>query len=128
LRYLAMTLAGVSACLFAGVIVLGRRVCRRALQPVRQMAASARTMTTVDLSQRLKHTANGDELDDLGHSFNGLLDRLQEPFERQKKFTGDASHQLRTPLAAVLGQIEVALRHPRSAEEYHQVLSTIHGR
>src|SRR5437868_10416144 len=92
------------------------------------MAAAARTMATVDLSQRLKHTANGDELDDLGHSFNGLLDRLQESFERQRRFTGDASHQLRTPLTAILGQLEVALRRPRTADEYRQALATVHDR
>ena len=61
--------------------------------------------------------ANGDELDDLSQSFNGLLDRLQESFERQRRFTGDASHQLLTPLTAILGQLEVrcaASARPRS--------------
>jgi signal transduction histidine kinase len=62
----------------------------------------------------------------LSRSFNGLLERLQESFERQRRFTGDASHQLRTPLAAMLGQIEVALRRERPAEEYQQVLKTVH--
>src|SRR5262249_34549685 len=55
---------------------------------------------------------------------NGLLGRVQESFERQRRFTGDASHQLRTPLAALLGQVEVALRRERDGEEYRRVLGT----
>src|SRR5262249_12543038 len=47
-------------------------------------------------------------------------------FERQKRFTSDASHQLRTPLAAILGQTEVALRRERPSEEYQRVLQSVH--
>jgi signal transduction histidine kinase len=61
----------------------------------------------------------------LGRAFNDLLDRLGESFERQRRFTGDASHQLRTPLAAMLGQIEVALRRERPPEEYRQILTLL---
>ncbi len=63
----------------------------------------------------------------LAGSFNGLLDRLHQEFERQKRFSGDASHQLRTPLAALLGQLEVAQRRERSVEEYQRVLDEVHG-
>ena len=69
--------------------------------------------------------ANGDELEDLGRSFNGALDRLEEALERQRRFTGDASHQLRTPLAAMLGQVEVALRRDRDGPEYRSTLIAI---
>src|SRR5260370_2319896 len=90
------------------------------------MAANAREMNVDDLGNRLAIRSTGDELEDLSRSFNGLLERLQESFERQRQFTGDASHQLRTPLTAMLGQVEVALRHARPAEEYQRVLSTVH--
>src|SRR5262249_14448190 len=66
-----------------------------------------------------------DELHALADSFNGLLDRLQESHERQRRFAGDASHQLRTPLAAMLGQLEVALRRERSADEYRRALADV---
>jgi signal transduction histidine kinase len=128
LRHMAMTMAGVSAIILVVAVVVGRFVCRRALQPLGQMAAASRAMTSVELGQRLDHPANSDELEDIGRSFNGLLDRLQESFMRQKRFTGDASHQLRTPIAALLGQIEVALRHRRTPEEYEDVLATLHSR
>jgi signal transduction histidine kinase len=87
------------------------------------MAAAARAMDAADRESRLPVPATRDELADLSQAFNGLLDRLDESFERQRRFTGDASHQLRTPLTALLGQIEVALRREREADDYRQVLT-----
>ena len=89
-------------------------------------------MTAADLGQRLPAPGTGDELDELGRAFNDLLDRLHEAFVRmheaydgQQRFAGDASHQLRTPLAALLGQVQVALRRDRSPEEYRRVLERV---
>jgi heavy metal sensor kinase len=127
LRQLAVTLAGVSLGLWLLAAVAGRWLCRRALMPVRHMACAARAMSAADRDQRLPVAATGDELHELGQAFNDLLARLQESFERQARFTGDASHQLRTPLTALLGQIEIALRHSRTADEYARVLSVLHG-
>ena len=84
-------------------------------------------MTAADLDRRLPLAGSGDELDDLSRAFNGLLDRVGESFERQRRFTGDASHQLRTPLTAMLGQVEVALRHDRDPAEYRRVLESVRG-
>ena len=84
-------------------------------------------MSMADADQRLPIPGTRDELDLLARSFNGLLDRLHQEFERQKRFAGDASHQLRTPLAALLGQLEVARRRERSVEEYRRVLDEVHG-
>src|SRR5207253_6792806 len=103
----------------------GRGVCRRALTPVTRMAEAARTMSAAALDQRLPAPQTGDELEQLAGAFNGLLARLQESFARQQRFTGDASHQLRTPLAAMQGQVEVALRRERSPEEYRQALAVV---
>jgi heavy metal sensor kinase len=125
LRQLLATLVGLSLAVWLGALFVGRAVCRRALRPVTLMAAKAREMNVEDLGTRLAIRATGDELEDLSRSFNELLERLQESFERQRRFTGDASHQLRTPLTAMLGQIEVALRRERPAEEYQRVLSTV---
>jgi heavy metal sensor kinase len=125
LRTLAMALTGLSVGIWLAALFLGRLLCRRALLPVQRMAACARAMDTADLGQRLPAAATGDELEDLGRAFNSLLDRLQESFERQRRFTGDASHQLRTPLAAMLGQVEVALRRERPADEYRRALACV---
>jgi signal transduction histidine kinase len=125
LRLLAATLLGLSLAIWLVALFLGRVVCRRALLPVSRMAAAARTIDADHIEQRLPPISTKDELDDLNRAFNSLLDRLQDSFERQQRFTGDASHQLRTPLAAILGQIEIALRRERSPEEYERVLATV---
>jgi heavy metal sensor kinase len=126
LHRLAAVLAGLSLVIWFVALFVGRLVCRRALLPVHRMAATVRDMDAENLERRLPIVASGDELEDLTRAFNSLLDRLRESFERQHRFTGDASHQLRTPLAALLGQIEVALRRDRSADEYQRVLSSVH--
>jgi signal transduction histidine kinase len=82
-------------------------------------------MNGAHLDRRLPSPDTHDELEDLSHAFNDLLNRLQESFERQQRFTGDASHQLRTPLTSMLGQMEVALRRGRSAEDYRHVLKQV---
>ena len=121
------TLAGILSALTLGIgllaAVASRWVCRRALSPVTVMANHTRAMGVSSLDERLPQARSRDELEELGSAFNGLLDRLQESFERQRRFTGDASHQLRTPLTAMLGQIEVALRKERTAEDYRHVLT-----
>jgi heavy metal sensor kinase len=127
LRNLTLALVGLSVTLWLAAALLGRWLCRRALVPLTAMAATARAMSAADWDQRLPSPGTGDELEDLGQAFNDLLARLREAFERQRRFTGDASHQLRTPLAAILGQIEVAMRRERPAEEYRHVLALLHG-
>lgn len=71
--------------------------------------------------------ATGDELEDLGRAFNGLLDQVFDAYERQRQFAGDAAHQLRTPLTVLQGQIEVLLRRPRSVNEYATTLELLRG-
>lgn len=127
LRQLLLALCILSAALWLTAALLGRWLSRRALMPLRRMASAAQAMQAADRDQRLPVSATGDELQELGHAFNDLLARLQESFERQARFSGDASHQLRTPLTSMLGQIEIALRRPRGAEEYHQTLTVLHG-
>lgn len=127
LSRLALTLAGLSGGVLVVALVGGYAVCRRALVPVTRMATAARNMGGADFTERLPVAPVNDELADLGHSFNSVLDRLHESFERQRRFTGEAAHQLRTPLAAVLGQAEVALRRDRPADEYRDALESVRG-
>ncbi|WP_422928682.1 sensor histidine kinase [Singulisphaera sp. PoT] len=126
LRTLAATLAVLSVALLGLATMVGRFFCRRALVPMTRMAETARDMTTADRGQHLPSPETGDELEDLATSFNGLLDRLNESLEREKRFTGEASHQLRTPLTALIGSIDVARRRSRTVDEYREVLDDIH--
>ncbi len=128
LRQLAWTLFGVSAGLWGMGALLSRAVCRRAIRPVVEMASCAKMLRGDQPGQLLPIAPSGDEVEDLGHSFNDLLTRLQEALQQQQRFAGDASHQLRTPLTAVLGQVEVALRQERSPQEYQRVLQIVRRR
>lgn len=108
--------------LFAAV---GRWLSASALAPLTQMARTARSISAADLSQRLAPLSAHDELEDLGRAFNDLLTRLQISFERQQRFSGEASHQLRTPLTAMLGQLDVALRRDRNSDDYRRALESV---
>jgi signal transduction histidine kinase len=128
LRRVGMTLAGTSCAVWFVAAFLARRFCCRALAPVRRMAEATRTLQASDLSSRLPAPATADELADLARSFNDLLARVQEAYERQRAFTTEASHQFRTPLAGILAQADVALRGQRTPEEYRRAVSLIRDR
>jgi signal transduction histidine kinase len=125
LRTLVLLLTTLSLALWTAAALGGRWLCRRALAPMTRMAQTARSITAAELDRRLPCTQTRDELEDLGRAFNDLLARIQDSYERQRRFTGEASHQLRTPLTAMLGQIEVALRRERPVEEYRRALGSV---
>jgi two-component system, OmpR family, sensor kinase len=121
---LAMALLGISLAIWTAAAITGQWLCRKALAPVTIMAQAARSITAADLTQRLPPAQTGDELEDLRRAFNELLSRLQDSFERQQQFTAEASHQLRTPLTAMLGHLDVALRRDRAAIDYRRALES----
>ena len=121
---LAWSLFAISSAVWLASALVARWICRRALRPLTAMASVATSISPEHLGERLPVPHPADELRALALSFNGLLARFQNSYERQRRFTGDASHQLRTPLAAMLGQIEVALRRDRDATDYRAALTT----
>jgi two-component system OmpR family sensor kinase len=125
LRTLGFTLIGLMSLIWVAAALLGSRVCQKALRPLTQMTDTISTISLADPDSRLLPTATVDELEDLSLAFNALLDRLNASFEQQRRFAADASHQLRTPLTALQGQVEVALRRERSADEYLQTLLSV---
>lgn len=105
--------------------VLGGKVlARRSLGPLHEMIQVARQISVDRVAERLPRSFNGDELDRLADTLNGLLDRIDQYVRRMQQFTADASHELRTPLAALQGNAEVALARDRSAEELRQVIES----
>jgi signal transduction histidine kinase len=124
IRSLAAVLPLIALGLWVLAAAVGRHFARRTLAPLTLMAESARTMPFDD--GRLPSPGTHDELEDFARGFNGLLDRLHVALERQRQFTGQASHQLRTPLAALIAAIEVARRRPRTVEEHERVLDRLH--
>ena len=129
LRQLMTAMGVISAVIWLTAAFWGRLLCRRALSPITRMAASARSIRRAAPDGSLLDVSpSRDELEDLGRAFNDLLADLQQSSERQNRFTGDASHQLRTPLTALLASVEVALRQVRSPAEYQRVLGVVRRR
>ncbi len=106
----------------------GYFLARKSLAPVVEMAAQAGRIGSATLHDRLAVRNEKDELGHLACAFNDLLDRLDQSFERQRRFVADASHELRTPVAILRGEAEVALSQPaRPPEEYRESLAVLHA-
>jgi two-component system, OmpR family, sensor kinase len=104
----------------------GYFLARRALAPVASMSEQASLIDATNLDDRLAVVNEGDELGGLARSFNQLLDRLARSIEQQRRFMADASHELRTPIAILRGEADVALARPeRSTGEYRESLQIL---
>jgi len=99
---------GIPAAALA--VVGGWWLMRKTLAPVASLTHAAEKITAQNLSERLPRTASGDELDRLTEVFNSMLARLDDSFNRIREFTLHASHELKTPLTVLCGEIETALR------------------
>ena len=106
---------------------LGYWISRKALAPVDDITRAAQQIGAHNLSARLAVPASGDELQRLTETLNQMLRRIEEALERITRFSGDASHELRTPITVMRTRVELALRHPRTAGENHNTLNQLHG-
>lgn len=114
---LALALAGLGGFFLA----------RKSLAPVAAMSARAASIGAANLGERLPVVNERSELGRLAQTINELLTRLDHSFEQQRRFMADASHELRTPVAIMCGESEVALSQAaRSPEEYRDSLSILH--
>ncbi len=122
---LAGILAFTSLVVWGVMLVGSVYLTRRAMAPLTHLAAQAKNIGGDSREARLQlpgATSRDDEIALLTDAFNSCLQRLEISLQQQKRFTADASHELRTPLSIISGEIEVALRRPRTAEELRHVL------
>jgi heavy metal sensor kinase len=115
---------------FAPLLLLGASaggywLSHRALAPVDALARTARTISGHNLGSRLEQLHTGDELQRLSDTLNEMLGRIESAFLRITEFTADASHELRTPIALIHAEAELALRRSRDDAEYRQALRHI---
>jgi len=104
----------------------GHFMSRKALRPMASLAAEARSINERSLDTRLPVPAAKDEISDLSRTLNQMLERIDKAFASVRTFTGNASHELRTPISLLRTEIEVALYRSRDAKEYREVLRRLH--
>ncbi|OHV10507.1 heavy metal sensor histidine kinase [Kushneria phosphatilytica] len=109
---------------FLATALFGYMALQRGLRPLRRLARQAADIRPTTLTQRLGLEHTPAELDRLTQSVNGMLDRLEDGYERLTQFSADLAHEIRTPVNALMGHHQVALSHSRSVEEYQSLLVT----
>ncbi|MBR6563260.1 MAG: HAMP domain-containing protein [Clostridia bacterium] len=108
--------------------VVGYWITRSAFKPVKRIADSAEMINSgQDLTKRIGLADGGDEIHKLANEFDLMLDRLQESFENEKRFTSDASHELRTPMAVIISEAEAALESDETIGVARKSLESIHA-
>lgn len=100
-------------------------LAHRAVAPVKSITAQAKKITASDLHQRLPDPSSQDEIGDLARVLNGMFDRLERSFEQVTRFTSDASHELKTPLALMRSEVESALVSPIPPAAQRDLLSDV---
>lgn len=104
--------------------LVGYQIARQGIRPVEEIATTARHISSTNLRERILPEGYPSELASLASTFNEMLDRLQESFERISRFSADIAHDLRTPVNNIRGEAEVALARARTLEEYRDVLGS----
>jgi signal transduction histidine kinase len=115
----------LAVVLLAAVAVLTWITVGRALDPVREMTASAADWSEHDLGQRFGATPRPDELGDLARTFDALLDRVAASLRHEQRLSAELSHELRTPLARIVAEIELLQRRERSPEDRREAYALV---
>jgi two-component system OmpR family sensor kinase len=102
----------------------GLFLANKALRPVDAITQIARRIGSGDLSQRIRIKRVNDELGRLASTFNEMIAKLEKSFRQVKRFTADASHELKTPLTILRGEVEVGLKKKRGLKEYERILTS----
>ena len=127
LDLLLQTLLVIATLAILVAAFIGYVVAGRALQPVAEITQLASQVDGDDLDARLHLDLPNDELGRLASTFDSMLERIELAFRRQRQFTGDAAHELRTPLSLMRSQIDLALTQAETPVEYREALGALDG-
>ncbi len=112
----------MSIAILVAIGVTATILTRKAFEPVERVVSHARRIGESNLTERLPHPGLDDEIGRLVDTLNEMLARIESSFEAQRRFTSDASHELRSPLSRLRAELEVTLRRPRDREEYEETI------
>lgn len=115
-------LVGLSVWLFG--LMGGWWLSGRAIRPIQTIGETASRIAEGNLQERIDVTEMDSELSQLSHVLNETFERLHAAFERQRQFTADASHELRTPITILLSETQRILKRERTSEEYREAIET----
>ncbi len=106
------------------IIIFGYFMAKKSLKPVDQIRKAAVKISSTNLEERIDIKGRKDELGRLAETFNAMIARLKDSFQRINQFSIDVSHELKTPLTILKGETEVVLRKERNSEEYKKLLQS----
>lgn len=121
-RDFAWALLAAGGAVLALGLGLGFWFTTRAIRPIETISAAASRISHGNLSERVEGADSGDELGNLAGVLNSTFSRLESAFERQKQFTADAAHELRTPLAVIISETQTTLARERAEAEYRETV------
>lgn len=107
------------------LFLAGYFLARASLKPIRDIVKEAESITAQHIHKRLPVKNERDELGELSTTFNALLERLEISFNSQKMFVSNVSHEMRTPLAALMAELDLALQKERTGEQYRQAMQNV---
>ncbi len=120
------TLVGLGGpVLLLALSFVGWMLAGAALRPVEELRSEASAISTSEPDRRLRVPETGDELQRLAETLNGMLDRMHEALDRERRLVDEASHELRTPLGVLKAEVDLALKEPRTREELEAALRSI---
>ncbi|HTE01856.1 MAG TPA: ATP-binding protein [Mucilaginibacter sp.] len=121
IEIMVMMLIGVSA----GLFFIGRWFAKKILKPLDDVVDQVQLVRASNLSLRINEGNGKDEISKLAQNFNRLLVHLENAFELQQTFVTNASHELRTPVTSIIGEVEVTLNKLRTADDYEHTLKSV---
>jgi two-component system OmpR family sensor kinase len=122
LRNFAWMLFGAGGAVLALGLGMGFWFTARAIRPIEKISAAASRISHGNLSERVEGAGSGDELGNLAEVLNSTFARLEAAFLRQRQFTADAAHELRTPLAVIISEAQTTLARERAAADYRETV------